>query len=44
MKYDLLLHYGWFLQNFEKDFIQTNMHTTVFTKTNFTSKRAQKTI
>ena len=23
------LHYGWFLQNLEKGFIPTNMHTTV---------------
>ena len=23
------LHYGWFLQNLAKDFIRTNMHTTV---------------
>ena len=25
----LFLHYGWFLQNLGKDFIRTNMHTTV---------------
>ena len=29
MRYHLFLHYGWFLQNFGKDFIRTNMHTTV---------------
>ena len=29
MRYHLFLHYGWFLQNIEKDFIRTNMHTTV---------------
>ena len=29
--YHLFLHYEWFLQNLEKDFIQTNMHTTVHT-------------
>ena len=29
MRYHLFLHYGWFLQNLGKDFIQTNMHTTV---------------
>ena len=29
MRYHLYLHYGWFLQNLGKDFIQTNMHTTV---------------
>ena len=29
MRYHLFLHYGWFLQNLEKDFIRTNMHTTV---------------
>ena len=23
------LYYGWFLQNLGKDFIRTNMHTTV---------------
>ena len=30
MRYHLFLHYGWFLQNLGKDFIQTNMHTTVY--------------
>ena len=30
MRYRLFLHYGWFLQNLEKDFIPTNMHTNVF--------------
>jgi hypothetical protein len=29
MRYHFFLYYGWFLQNFRKDFIQTNMHTTV---------------
>ena len=29
MRYHLFLHYGWFLQNLEKDFIRTNRHTTV---------------
>ena len=29
MRYHLLLHYGWFVQNLGKDFIRTNMHTTV---------------
>ena len=29
MRYLLFLHYGWFLQNLGKDFIRTNMHTTV---------------
>ena len=29
MRQRLFLHYGWFLQNLEKDFIQTNMHITV---------------
>ena len=29
MRYHLFLHYEWFLQNLEKDFIRTNMHTTV---------------
>ena len=29
MRYHLLLHYGWFLQNLEKGCIRTNMHTTV---------------
>ena len=29
MRYHLFLHYGWFLPNLEKDFIRTNMHTTV---------------
>ena len=34
MRYHLFLQYGWFLQNLGKDFIRTNMHTTVcaFTK------------
>ena len=30
MRYHLFLHYGSFLQNLDKDFIQTNMYTTVF--------------
>ena len=29
MRYHLFLHYGWFLQNLGKDFIPTNMPTTV---------------
>ena len=29
MRYRLFLHYGWLLQNLEKDFIGTFMHTTV---------------
>ena len=29
MRYHLFLQYGWFLQNLVKDFIPTNMHTTV---------------
>ena len=29
MRYQLFLHYVWFLQNLGKDFIPTNMHTTV---------------
>ena len=29
IRYRLFLHYGWFLQNLEKGFIRTNMHTTV---------------
>ena len=29
MRYHFLLHYGWFLQNLEKDFIPTLLHTTV---------------
>ena len=31
LSYDVsfFMHYGWFLQNLGKDFIQTNMHTTV---------------
>ena len=29
MRYHLFLHYGWFLQNIDKDIIRTNMHTTV---------------
>ena len=29
MRYHLFLQYGWFLQNLGKDFIPTNMHTTV---------------
>ena len=32
MRYHLFLHYGWFLQNLGKDFIRTNMHTTVGSK------------
>ena len=33
MRYHLFLHYGWFLQNLGKDFIRTNMHTTVYSRT-----------
>ena len=29
MRYHFFLHYGWFLQSFEKDFIPTLLHTTV---------------
>ena len=29
MRYHLFLHYGWFFQNLGKDFIRTNVHTTV---------------
>jgi hypothetical protein len=29
MRYHLFLQYEWFLQNLGKDFIPTNMHTTV---------------
>ena len=32
MRYHLFLHYGRFLQNLGKDFIRTNMHTTVVEK------------
>ena len=32
MRYHLFLHYWWFLQNLEKGFILTNMHTTVYCK------------
>jgi hypothetical protein len=31
MRYHLFLHYGWFLQNLGKNFIRSNMHTTVCT-------------
>ena len=34
MRYHSFLHYGWFLQNLGKDFIPTNMHTTVLPMTN----------
>ena len=26
----IFLQYGWFLQNLGKDFIRTNMHTTIY--------------
>ena len=29
MRYHLFLHYGWFIQNLEKDFVSTNILTTV---------------
>ena len=29
MRYHFFLYYEWFLQNLRKDFIRTNMHTTV---------------
>ena len=29
MRQDFFLHYRWFLQNFQKGCIRTNMHTTV---------------
>ena len=31
MRCHIFLHYGWFLQNFGKDFIRTNMLTTLHT-------------
>ena len=34
MKYHLFLHYGWFFQNLEKDFIRTDMHMTLTYKKN----------
>ena len=34
MRYHFYLHYGWFLQKIEKDFIPTLLHTTVHTETN----------
>ena len=34
MRYHFCLHYGWFLQNLGKDFIRTNMHTTVIARQN----------
>ena len=30
MRYQFFLYYGWFLHNLRKDFIRTNMHTTVY--------------
>ena len=35
MRYNLFLQYRWFLQNLGKDFIRTNMHTTVFKRKNW---------
>ena len=32
MRYHFFLHYGWFFQNLEKDFIPILLHTTVCTK------------
>ena len=32
IRYHSFMHYGWFLQNLGKDFIRTNMHTTVSLK------------
>ena len=29
MRYHFFLHYGWFFQNLEKDFIPILLHTTV---------------
>ena len=34
MRYHLFLHYGWFFQNLEKDFIRTDMHMTLTYKKN----------
>jgi hypothetical protein len=34
MRYHFFLQYGWFLQNLGKDFIPTNMHTTVTSRKN----------
>ena len=39
MRYHFFLHYGWFLQKLEKDFIRTIMHTTVFVIVIFFEKR-----
>ena len=30
MRYHFFLHYGWFFQNLEKDFIPILLHTTVY--------------
>ena len=38
MRYHLYLQYGWFLQNLGKDFIPTNMHTTVYEYIMYRSK------
>ena len=35
MRYHFFLYYGWFLQNLRKDFIGTNMHTTVYAQNTF---------
>ena len=32
MRYHFFLYYEWFLENLRKDFIRTNMHTTVGAK------------
>ena len=39
MRYHFFLHYGWFFQNFGKEAVRTNMHTTVYGTWNATSKR-----
>ena len=39
IRYHLFLHYGWFLQNLGKDFIRTNMHTTVLDTSVISAKK-----
>ena len=38
MRYHFFPHYGWFLQNFEKDFIPTLLHTTVDCKIDYRTR------
>ena len=42
MRYHFFLHYGWFFQNLEKDFIPILLHTTVSGSNGINNKHSPK--